>query len=63
MDKQAFIRQLAEFLVGDQVKQGIDLQFGKPSAKAWAQLRSTTPLRGYPTVDEATKDLENWLLK
>lgn len=60
-DKEQFIKQLAEYLVGDQSKMSIFLEMGKPEAKKWADLRSTTPLFGYPTVDEAEKELTEFL--
>jgi len=59
--KNEFIRQLAEFLVGDQAAKGIELQMGRKSAQQWALLRSKTPLSGYPTVDEAEKQLQEFL--
>lgn len=61
MDKQMFIKELAVFLVGDQVRKSIELQMGKQSAKEWADLRGKTPLFGYPTVDEAEKILDKFL--
>jgi hypothetical protein len=59
--KKRFIRQLAIFLVEDQVKKSIGLEMGKESAKQWAALRSTTPLHGYPTVEEAEEALSEFL--
>lgn len=59
--KKRFIRQLAEYLVGDQAKKSIELEMGKESAQQWSALRSTTPLSGYPTVDEAEEVLTDFL--
>lgn len=56
-----FVRALAEYLVGSQVEMSVKLQLGRPEAKIWAKLRSSTPLFGYPTVDEAEKTLAAWL--
>ena len=64
MDERArneFVMALADYLVGDQVKQSIDLQMGRESAKKWAELRNVSPLRGYPSVEEAAKELREWL--
>jgi len=61
-DKKArFVRELAVFLVASQARQSIDLQMRKPHAVEWAALRATTPLRGYPSVDEAEKVLAEFL--
>jgi hypothetical protein len=51
--KKRFIKGLAEYLVKDQAKKSIQLEMGNPEAKEWAALRSLTPLKGYPTVEEA----------
>jgi hypothetical protein len=65
--KANFIKSLAKFLAGDQAKKGIMLDprmEGSPGhslAKEWAELRSWSPLFGYPTVDEAEKMLTKWL--
>lgn len=59
--KQLFIRELAEYLVGDQVRMSIRLQAGSEDAKTWARLRGTTPLFGYPTVKEAEDKLKEFL--
>ena len=61
--KSAFIRQLAVYLAGNQAEMSIRLQMGRADAQAWAALRDETPLRGYPTVDEAEAQLREWLLK
>lgn len=63
--KQRFIIKLAEFLVADQAAKGIalSLESGSPVkwASEWAALRSETPLRGYPTVEEAVETLGDFL--
>ena len=60
-DKRAFVKELAKYLVEDQVKKGILLQMGKEEGTQWAALRSSTPLLGYPTVPEAEKQLQEFL--
>ena len=60
--KRTFIRRLAEYLVKAQVAMSIKLEIGRPEAKAWCELRATTPLFGYPTGDEAENQLCIWLL-
>jgi hypothetical protein len=58
---QRFVRALAEYLVSDQARKSIELEMGLPAAMAWAKLRNATPLFGYPTVEEAEKQLAEWL--
>lgn len=58
-----FIKALADFLVGDQGTRSIELEMRRPHAIAWAGLRQTTPLVGYPTVNEAEVILGKWLLE
>ena len=58
-----FVHALAEYLVSDQAIMSIKLEMGSPEAKAWCKLRSTTPLFGYPTVEQAEKQLTEWLLR
>jgi len=60
--KSEFVHQLSVFLVGNQAKKSIALEMGKESAKEWANLRSTTPLFGYPTINQAEITLNKWLL-
>jgi len=66
-NKRRFIRQLAEFLAGNQAGKSIAMEVEarmKPVinwANQWAALRSTTPLFGYPTVDETEKILSVFL--
>lgn len=60
--KKAFIRKLAEFLAGpNSAKYSIFIQMGHESGKDWADLRSATPLFGYPTIDEAEEQLTKFL--
>ena len=59
--KAAFIRALAEFLSTDLGRKSIELEMGKDSAREWAKLRSTTPLFGYQSVEEATQVLTTFL--
>jgi len=69
--KEEFIVKLAEFLVNNQVGKRIALQAesqqktippGFPQwASEWAQLRSATPLFGYPSVEEAVEQLKEFL--
>lgn len=61
MSKTEFIKQLAEYLVGDQVGKSIQLQAGNAAVKEWAKLRSATPLHGYPTFREAVAVLTEFL--
>ena len=70
--KLAFIRQLAKFLIEHEAHKSMMLELGadpvsqalgKPSmAEEWARLRSTTPLQGYLSVDEAEQQLKEFLL-
>ena len=59
--KAEFIAALAKYLVEDQARKSIELQMGQESAKEWAHLRSLTPLSGYPSVEEAQEELEDFL--
>lgn len=53
-----FVRALAEYLGGtNQAHMSIGLQMGRPEARMWADIRTNTPLSGYPTVDEAEESL------
>lgn len=58
--RTAFIRKLAEYLAGNQAEQSIRLSMGDEKAKLWSEIRSTTPLFGYPTIDEAEVQLTEW---
>lgn len=60
MDKRRFCRVLAEYLVKGVAMMSICLEMKKPDAEQWAEIRSATPVRGYPTVDEAEKCLLDW---
>jgi hypothetical protein len=65
----AFVKALAEFLAGNQAAKSISLQVECESklprpvnwAQEWAKLRGTTPLFGYPSVDEAEKEIRRFL--
>lgn len=65
--KKLFIRELAEFLVDNQAGKSISLQVEgeRPSILKWPllwqRLRGATPLFGYPTVEEAEKELTEFL--
>lgn len=59
--RDAFIKVLANYLVRDQAKRSIQLEMGSSDAKEWAEMRSLTPLMGYPTVDEAVQVLKEFL--
>lgn len=61
---QEFIKALAVLLVKNQVSKGIALAApsgGIPWAREWAALRQQTRLQGYPTVEEAEKELAEQL--
>ena len=59
--KEAFIKVLAEYLVGDQSTKSINLQLGTPGMQDWALLRNHTPLQGYPSVEAAVETLTEFL--
>lgn len=59
--KKLFVKALAEYLVKDQASKSIRLGMNSPTAVEWAKLRSTTPLQGYPTQEEAEATLSKWL--
>jgi hypothetical protein len=56
-----FVRELAQYLVGDQVHKSIQLSMGLLPAREWAKLRNATTLFGYPTVEEAERELTTFL--
>lgn len=60
--KKEFIAALAEYLVGNQTMMSIRLEAGEQNAIMWSKVRHTTPLFGYPTIEEAKATLEAWLL-
>ena len=62
-DKERFLRALAEFLVKDQAGMSMRMHMGLGDAltKAWYNIRTPTPLFGYPTIEEATDQLAKWL--
>jgi hypothetical protein len=66
--KAEFVKALAEFLVGNQAGKGIALEVEHRTgggiikwAQEWAKLRNATPLFGYLTVEEAEKELTEFL--
>lgn len=59
--KEKFIKELAKYLVENQVQKSMELQMGKESAKEWANLRGFSGLHGYPTVEEAEEHLKKFL--
>jgi hypothetical protein len=58
---ELFIRELAKFLVDEQSRKEVELSEGKRYARDWAALRALTPIRGYPTVDEAERALREFI--
>jgi hypothetical protein len=59
--QRAFVSELAHFLVGKQVELSFRLGVGDEHAREWARLRATTPLFGYPSMEEAEKVLLEFL--
>ena len=59
--KRRFIHQLAEFLAGDSARKSIELQMKKTWALEWTALRNETPLFGWQTVEEAERELTEFL--
>ena len=74
-DEKEFIRTLARFLCEDEAMKSILLEITRSRAnlnnpamihygkimEQWADLRSSAPLSGYTSVDEAEEILTNWL--
>jgi len=63
-EKAEFIRQIAEFLVGNEATKSIILESETRGnagpirwGHEWAKLRNRSPIRGYATVEEAERDL------
>ena len=61
-----FVHQLALFLVENQTAKGISLAMERPTmpvlwAYEWSKLRNSSPIFGYPTVEEAEKQLKEFL--
>ncbi len=52
--KETFIKELVRYLVKNQATKSIGVELGNPAFCEWVTLRELTPLRGYPTVEEAT---------
>lgn len=61
MSKEEFIKVLAKYLVGNQAEMSIRLQMQQPEALLWRDMRSATPLFGYPTEEEAVEVLTKFL--
>jgi len=62
VQQQNFVKELAQYLAGNEVRDSIDLQMGKESAREWSRLRGTTPLFGYyPEIVEAEAVLFEFL--
>ena len=59
--KRAFVRALAEYLAGDAAAMSAGLAARRPDAIRWQSIRSTTPLFGWQSVDEAERVLLDWL--
>lgn len=69
--KKAFIKELAQFLAGDQGMKSIALQVEdkRPPtfaalpkwASEWAKVKNSSPLFGYLTTEEAEKQLTEFL--
>ena len=60
--QQNFVKELAQYLVGNEARNSIGLQMGKESAKEWLRLRSATPLFGYyPDIERAEAELYEFL--
>ena len=59
--KRAFVRALSEYLAGDAAAMSAGLAARRPEALRWQQLRATTPLFGWQSVDEAERVLLDWL--
>jgi hypothetical protein len=61
-DRRAFVRLLAEELAGARsAEMSIRLELGSEDAKRWAKLRDVSPLMGWQNVDEAERQLAEWL--
>ena len=59
-----FIRALAEYLGGtNQAAMSIRLEMNDPQALLWRDIRSATPLIGYPSVEETEEQLIQFLWK
>lgn len=61
--KELFIEELAEYLAGSRVAHmSIRLQMGgNEESLQWKKLRELSPLFGYPTKEEAIKELAKFL--
>ena len=61
--RSAFIKELAIFLAGRQCEMSVRLEANPedPLAQQWLVLRNRTPLFGYPSAEEAEKQLKEFL--
>lgn len=60
--KQEFIKELAEYLAGDdQALKSIRLALGTEDARQWAKLRAASPLFGWCSAEEAERELTEFL--
>ena len=65
--KVQFVRELAKYLQEDAPIKSIRLEAERRGVgrfkdmEQWAALRATTPLFGYPSVENAEKQLADWL--
>lgn len=60
-----FVHQLAVFMVDNQAAKGLSLAMERPTmpvlwASEWSKLRNKSPIFGYPTVEEAEKQLKEF---
>lgn len=66
-NQQRFVKALAVFLVENQASKSVALEVERMRPRQgtimaeWAALRATTPLMGYPTVEQAETELAEFL--
>ena len=60
-ERRRFAHALAVVLVEDAALWSVRLAHGDRQAEQWGVLRGTTPIRGYPTVQEAEALLLMWM--
>lgn len=59
--KEAFIKELVRYLVENQVIKSKGVELNNPVFCEWVTLRELTPIKGYPTIEEATKIITEFL--
>lgn len=59
--RKHFVHVVAEFLTEDIARKSIEAQVGTPLGRAWSRIWHASTLRGYPTLEEAEKTLEEFL--